>query len=115
MEGRVPDCGIEVENNSKGRRCKIRPSKPRVRSLREQSFQISGPKLFNKMPSKIRNMTKCTEIEFKEALDSFLTRIPDEPRAPGLVPGAMTEDCRMTNSLLGQVDRARREGMVTMA
>ena len=116
LEGRVPDCGIVVEDNiTKGRRCKIRQLKPRVRSLREQSFQISGPRLFNKIPNKIRNMTKCTEADFKEALDSFLTRIPDEPRAPGLVPGAVTEECKMTNSLLWQVDRARREGRVTMA
>ena len=116
LERKVPKCGIEEEENPiKGRRCKIRPLKPKIRSLREQSFQISGPKLFNKMPEKLRNMTKCTEADFKEALDSFLTRIPDEPRAPGLVPGAVTEDCRSTNSLLHQVDRARREGMLTKA
>ena len=50
-----------------------------------------------------------------DLLDTFLTRIPDEASAPGLVPGAVAEDCRSTNSLLHQVDRARREGMLTEA
>ena len=89
LEGKVPECGIEEDTDPRhGRRCKIRPLKPKIRNLREQSFQISGPKLFNKMPKEIRNMSKCSQDDFKEALDSFLTRIPDEPPEPPEGPGA---------------------------
>ena len=55
-------------------------------------------------------MTRCLVADFKEALDNFLTRVPDEPRAPGMTPGAMTEDSRMTNSPLWQVDTGHWTG-----
>ena len=61
LEGRVPNCGIkETENIRKGRLCMIPPLKmcsARVKTLRENSFQIVGPKLFNCLPDKIRNKT----------------------------------------------------------
>ena len=93
----VPPCGIEQEHSeSHGRKCNIRPLKPKASNLREQSFQISGPRLFNKLPKKISDMKRCSVADFKEALNFFLTRVPDEPRAPGMTPGDMTEDSRRT-------------------
>ena len=67
----------------------IRHLKPKAKSLREQSFQIYGPRLFNKFPKKFRDMKRCSVADFKKALDFFLTRVPDKPRAPGMTPGAM--------------------------
>ena len=113
LENLAPNCGISEANESerRGRRCAIPQLKLQVRKLREASFQVSGPSLFNKIPKNLRNLTKCGQEEFKTQLDMFLTSIPDEPRAPGLVPAAVTPDCKPSNSLLYQIDRARREGL----
>ena len=56
FEGLAPNCGLEVTNSvRRGREVKIPPltGKQSVRNLREQSFQVSGPKLFNSVPIKI--------------------------------------------------------------
>ncbi len=39
--------------------------------------------LFNTLPSELRNMTNCSSESFKQALDTFLKTIPDEPQTPG--------------------------------
>ena len=88
LEGKVPDCGLQVEENLRqGRLCKLPPLKQcsaRVQTLRENSFQVQGPKLFNSLPPKLRNMSKCSIDEFKFELDQFLQKIPDEPNVPGI-------------------------------
>ena len=76
-----------------------------VQGLREQSFQVNGPQLFNCLPATVRNMTKCTVEEFKAKLDTFLEKVPDEPSMRGLVPAACTADARPSNSILDQVRR----------
>ena len=96
LEGIVPNCGIEVKNKigRNGRMCKIpsisTKSRKSVQSIREQSFQVNGPQLFNSIPASIRNMTKCGIEDFKMKLDKFLENVPDEPNVRGLVPGACT-------------------------
>jgi hypothetical protein len=46
----------------------------------------------------------------KIALDAFLSRIPDEPKCPGLVPGATDIlESKPSNKLISQVPRAWRE------
>ena len=40
---------------------------------------MQGARLFNSLPPRIINLNKCSEADFKEALDDYLTRIPDEP------------------------------------
>ena len=80
----TPNCGIEWNApDENGTLCKI-PSSPysssrRTKSLREASFQVRGPLLFNSMPLKIRTMSGCSLNSFKNALDSFLKIIPDTP------------------------------------
>ena len=57
LEGLVPNCGLEaLHNERRGREIKIPPLKGKssVRTLREQSFQVNGPKLFNSIPKKVR-------------------------------------------------------------
>ena len=56
--------------------------------MREASFQMSGPKLFNKLPIALRDLTKCGLDEFKKQLDQFLTFVPDQPKCSGLTPAA---------------------------
>ena len=57
-----------------------------VKTLREQTLQVHGCKLFNKMPAEIRNLKACSVDEFKIKLDQFLTTIPDQPVIGNLVP-----------------------------
>ena len=88
LEGKVPNCGLLItENLRQGRLCEIPPLKQcsaRIQSLRENSFQVQGPRLFNILPQKIRNMTKCSIEDFKFELDRFLGTVPDEPNVPGV-------------------------------
>ena len=108
MEGLTPNCGVTwsqmTERN--GRLCKIPPLKGTrsVPTLRNQSFQVSGPRLFNSMPKTLRNMTNCSLEEFKESLDTFLKNVPDEPKSESLTPRATNHiSGRQTNSLIYQV------------
>ena len=54
MKGMTPNCGVNwsetTERNERMRR--IPPIKRRdsVQTIRTQSFQVSGPRLFNSMP-----------------------------------------------------------------
>ena len=80
VEGIVPECGIKVKSTQDsrfGRSCELpriaRKASQRVISIREQSFQVHGPRLFNSLPKSIRNLTNCTVDQFKARLDKFLT------------------------------------------
>ena len=88
LEGIVPYCGVTMapEDDSKGRTCKLRPLKPMERSKRDDSFQISGPKLLNMLPKFLLEITKCGQEEFKEKLDEYLTLVSEEPKIGGLMP-----------------------------
>ena len=117
LDGLVPDCGISMKydhESRNGRVCAV-PSiatkaSERIKTLREQSLQVHGPKLFNCLPSKIRNLSKCGIETFKEELDLYLANIPDQPYIGNLIPTS-TSQCtgRPSNSLVDQV-RDRRRG-----
>ena len=68
----------------------------KVQSLRDSSFQMRGPSLFNRMPASVRNTTNCSVDVFKNCLDRFLSSIPDEP----LVQGYTAFNRYRSNSLL---------------
>ena len=81
-------CGIDSHwHIRRGRYCQV----PRVshlapatvQSIRYGSFALQGPRLFNTLPPELRNMTNCSSESFKQALDTFLKTIPDEPQTPG--------------------------------
>ena len=112
MEGLVPNPGLSWSpaDTRRGRVCEVPhlQGPPAVRALRCQSFQVSGAKLWNCLPTNLRNKS-CKQEDFKELLDSFLTEVPDEPRASGCVPGACDPHTgRATNTLLHQAARRRR-------
>ena len=80
LEGYSPNCGIEETTDIQrlGRRIKIPSlfstgsrSKP---TLRENSFQINGPRLYNSFPRKTRQI-KYNQDDFKKALDEFLITV----------------------------------------
>ena len=93
LEGFVPNCGVEVteENIRLGRKVKIpnlnKNGHQAILTLRESSFQIHGARLFNNIPNKVREIRKYQD-DFKEALDDYLSSIPDQPRIGSLVPAA---------------------------
>ena len=109
LEGLVPNCGIKQVHSShdrQGRKCEIPPLRGAhsVKTLRDHSFQVHGPKLFNILPPKIRNITKCGADDFKEKLDSFLTNIPDQPTVGELQPATCDQaNGRPSNSLVDQI------------
>ena len=110
LEGLAPDPGLAgcITGDRRGRECLIPRIKStaseKIKTLREASFQVHGPKLFNMLPKNIRGMTKCGIADFKEQLDSFLSTIPDQPKIGHLVPAT----CSLTtnqpsNSLVDQI------------
>ena len=96
-----------------GRKCHIpsinKKAKQSVKTLREQTFQVHSPQLFNALPINVRNETKCSVDDFKMKLDKFLESIPDEPNVGGLIPGASTLEARASNSLVDQVRRVHMD------
>ena len=109
IEGLVPNCGIEITTNERlGRYCKLLQLKKcpaKVLRLRENSFQVKGPQLFNTLQKELRDKTKCSLQDFKELLDQHLSKIPDEPNVPGpdyTPSGVNMYDAKPTNSLIGQ-------------
>ena len=63
-------------------------------------------RLWNALPKSIRNLKTSNLEEFKEVLDLFLCKVPDEPKCDGLNPGATnTMTGRQSNSIIHQVAR----------
>ena len=111
LEENIPNPGISTvpHNENRGRKCYVPFSRNKKRM---ETFQISGAILFNCLQEELRNTTKVSEDDFKMKLDAFLGKIPDEPRCPGLTPGATDMlESRPTNSLQYQIPRAWREGL----
>ena len=106
LEGIVPKCGVNTTpyNERLGRKVNIpglkRNGRRAIQTMRENSFQINGARLFNSLPMKLRNM-KCYQEDFKIALDNHLSSVPDQPRMGSLVPAATDQlSGRQSNSLL---------------
>ncbi len=88
LEGRVPNPGINSHITlRKGRLCKIpalvTQARESIKTLKDASFAVRGPKLFNFLPQNIRDKTGCSVESFKNILDQYLRDIPDQPRLPG--------------------------------
>ena len=78
----------------------------KLKSLREQSFNFHGGRLFNSIPKNIRNVSGRLE-DFKELLDKYLQTIPDEPKVESYTPSACDQNSsKPSNSIIWQT-RAR--------
>jgi hypothetical protein len=113
----TPNCGIETTHSDRrGREVKIPPFKGirvQIQTLREASFQVHGPRLFNSLPKSVRSTTNVTEEEFKSSLDKFLEKLPDEPKVGNYVPSACNiQTASPSKSIidLAKTMRARRPG-----
>ena len=114
LEGQAPNCGISSTSPEArlGRKCTI-PSmntaaRQAVQSLKEQTFQVQGPKLFNSLPAFIRNTRNCPLDIFKAKLDKWLENVPDEPSVRGLTPGGCDAEARASNSIIHQARRTNK-------
>ena len=88
LENLVPNPGLNATQcPRKGRQCKVpnivKKSPCYVKTLKESSFAVRAPKLFNVLPREIRDMEDCGVEIFKKHLDKFLSGIRDEPRISG--------------------------------
>ena len=92
IEKQVPNIDstpvITQWNPRRGRECRVPPissSAPSsIKSIRFASLPIKGPRLFNVLPQRIRNLAGCSTDRFKGELDRYLASLPDEPLIPGL-------------------------------
>ncbi|KAG0722251.1 hypothetical protein GWK47_044826 [Chionoecetes opilio] len=75
---------INPRTGRKARRRTLPSDAPaRIKTLLSTSLPHIGPKLFNNLPGKLRNLTECSVEKFKHHLDNHLQTIPDEPPVPG--------------------------------
>ena len=109
LENLIPDCGISYHYSP--RRAQLVNIQPvintcssRTKTLRDGSFQVNGPRLFNSLPLGLHNMTNCSAEAFKNHLDQFLSIVPDEPSCDVLRPSAISHVTgRFSNSIIDQV------------
>ena len=114
MNELVPNPGVEwtAAGERRGRVCLIPKLKGtnKVQKLRQQSFQMSGPQLWNSLPKSVRNLKTNNLDDFKQILDEYLCKVPDEPKCVGLNPGATNVlSGRPSNSIIYQVARRTEE------
>ena len=77
-----------IKSERRGVYCNIPPVRhtgcsAKVSTIRENSFAIRGPRLFNSLPREIRELTDVSVDTFKRSVDKFLSMIPDMPSVPG--------------------------------
>ena len=65
-------------------------------------------KLFNALPREIRDITNVPLTQFKKALDSHLSNIPDEPQLPNYTMYRRAN----TNSIIDMKPNMNTEGCV---
>ena len=113
LEGIVPNLSGRSQVTEKqslrfGRVCLIphvaTSTRNKLQRLREESFCVNGPRLFNSLPSNLRNLTGVSHTEFKRELDKFLVTIAEEPQMSGYTA------CRRAewNSLLHMIPVSRK-------
>ena len=76
----------------------------KIRSMVECSFAVNGVKLFNCLPSQLRNHQGSFD-SFKCRLDKLLEKIHDKPCTPGYHQSAPS------NSIGAQLDQMRADGV----
>ena len=93
------------EQSRRGRECSVaeivRNSPSSVKRARQDSLSVKGAKMFNLLPSDLRNINSDKVQHFKGKLDTFLKLIPDQP--------TIAEEGRAaeSNCLLHQLPLAR--------
>ena len=81
-----------------------RASTAKIRNMVENSFAVQGPKLFNCLPSEIRNF-RGSFLAFKTKIDKFFNKVNDQPCTLGYHQSAAS------NSLIAQLAQQRADGI----
>ena len=67
----------------RGRLCVISSvERGHIGTLAHSSFRWKGARIFNALPSAIRNCSNCVVLVFKRRLDNYLALLPDIPCTP---------------------------------
>ena len=90
LEDLVPNFGLQSSQNMRrGRCCRVpvvgRVASQKIQTIRHNSMGVLGPRLFNHLPARIRDISGCSVDTFKRALDKHLDTVPDVPRIPKMV------------------------------
>ncbi|KAG0713745.1 hypothetical protein GWK47_015534 [Chionoecetes opilio] len=96
---------INPRTGRKARRTLPSDAPARIKTLLSTSLPHIGPKLFNNLPGKLRNLTECSVEKFKHHLDNHLQTIPDEPPVPGYTSVSRAD----TNSISDQANLQHRD------
>ena len=102
ITGKVDNCGLSYRyTDTAGTVINTINTKKHCVQLRENSFHYIGPRLYNCLPRKIRDMTSTSLDDWKYELDKLLEKVPDTPHTSDTVPGLCdTITAKPTNSLL---------------
>ena len=108
IEGYAPNLPVNKvstkTSDRRGRYCTVPKLKrsdcsSKIKTIRESTFGIHAPMLFNALPKHIRNISGVTVDTFKLHLDKVLSHIPDQPS----VTGYAGHRAAATNSILHQI------------
>ena len=109
LNGLVPNPGLTLTLDSRrgpliaGMRAR-RGFLDHFKSLRDSSFLVSSPKVFNCLPKNVHKFASHSLDVFKFILDSYLTDIPDTPYSSGTGPSRATyNDGSPSNSIVAQI------------
>ena len=112
LEKLVPNINNGVKSKSHprlGRKCIIpTQTASKYSKIRDSSFSMHALKLFNALPREIRDITNVPLTQFKKALDSHLSNIPDEPQLPNYTMYRRAN----TNSITDMKPNMNTEGCV---
>ena len=80
----VPNCGIKESSGIESRlglRYEV-PKTPNNKwgSLKDNSFQVLGPRCWNSLPDYIRNSKETEFLNFKKECDIYLDTVKEQPR-----------------------------------
>ncbi len=88
VENIVPNLSEPIKTHLSGRRgrmCDIKVVEPgHIGTLCHNSFRWRGSRIFNSLPSYIRNKSNCDIDTFKRELDCYLGTLIDNPCVPNM-------------------------------
>jgi len=107
LSEQVPNPGLSVKRNERLGPTIVYPKKRKESAVPDnifnRNFMYQGSKLFNALPSEIREKIGTDKIEtIKRLLDNFLQKVPDQPSCANLTK--ISE----TNSIVDQVKFIKR-------
>ena len=109
------NCGLKWRFTEKnGYNFEIPKFKKYAVTLREQSFNHMGPRLYNSLPLYLRQNTDLSLEKWKTQLDDFLCNIPDHPTTSRIVSGLSDlYTAKPTNSILRWIPHLGLSGRST--